>query len=402
MAGRWEVGFPKTSACSLREQAARTILRNVRSHGHTYVELREDGKKFVFFCTLCLAPCYSDAVLFDHLKGNLHTERLSTAKVTLMGPNPWPFNDGVLFFDNSVENQKESGVFNTNKSRLLELQNNDDNRAIVEYSGNSQTNCNGHGGVHSDIEISYCDKTLNANDSVVVPGVRIWNEISDIKVQEVGCGQIAARFCEKDKVLNGISRIWCEWLGKRSPENEDKFNVPEHDFAVVTFRYNCDIGSKELFDHMKPLLLSSPTSESENGEGTSKKKKKSFSDPEDISESLNNNNNQYDSSGEDSSASNGASSRLILAYYDDQLLHKRFISSKALRRELRQHQRLAAERMCDICQHKMLPGKDVSALMNMQTGRLLCSSRNVHGVKSLSNLHLFSFRLCFLFLVLNL
>lgn len=376
MAGRWEVGFPKTSACSLREQAARTILRNVRSRGHTYVELREDGKKFVFFCTLCLAPCYSDAVLFDHLKGNLHTERLSTAKVTLLGPNPWPFNDGVLFFDNSVENQKELGVFNTNKSRLLELQNNDNNCAIVEYGGSSETSCNGHGGVDSDTEISYCDKTLNANCSVVVPGVRIWNEISDVKVQEVGCGQIAARFREKNKVLNGISRMWCEWFGKSSPENKDKFKVAEHDFAVVTFRYNCDIGSKELFDHMKPLLLSSPASESENGEGTSRKKKKSFSDPEDISESMN---NQYDSSGEDSSASNGASSKLLLAYYDDQLLHKSFISSKALRRELRQQQRLAAERMCDICQHKMLPGKDVSALMNVQTGRLVCSSRNVHG-----------------------
>lgn len=379
MAGKWELGFPKPSACSLREQAARTILRNVRSQGHTYVDLREDGKRFIFFCTLCLAPCYSDTVLFDHLRGNLHTERLSTAKVTLLGPNPWPFNDGVLFFDNSVENDKELQVLNSNKSRLFELPNNGDNLAIVKYGENSKTNTNGHIGNHSDAEFSSQDKTVNPtrqNGSVIIPGVRVWNEISDIKVQEVGFGQIAARFREKDKVLNGISRIWCEWLGEKSPGNKDKFKVPEHDFAVVTFRYNVDIGSKELFDRVKPLLLSGPTTGSADGEGAGRKRKKSLSDPGDISDSLN---NQYDSCGEDSSVSNDASSRLLLAPYDDQLLHKRFVSSKALRRELRQQQRVAAERMCDICQHKMLPGKDVSALVNMKTGRLVCSSRNVHG-----------------------
>ena len=42
MAGRWELGFPKSSASSLKEKLARNILRNVRSQGHPYVELREE------------------------------------------------------------------------------------------------------------------------------------------------------------------------------------------------------------------------------------------------------------------------------------------------------------------------------------------------------------------------
>lgn len=379
MAGRWEIGFPKTSACNLREQAARTILRNVRSQGHTYVELREDGKKFIYFCTLCLAPCYSDSVLFDHLKGNLHTERLSAAKATLMGPNPWPFNDGVLFFDNSVEKDKELVISNGSKSKLLELQNNDNNLAIVKYGENLKTISNGHVGVHSNTEISSRDKVLNGNRgnrTVLIPGVLNGDEISDLQVREVGFGKISARFCEKDEVSNGISRIWCEWLGKKGPGNKDKFKVPEHDFAVVTFNYNYDLGRKGLFDEVKLLLSSSPTTESENGGGASRKRKKSFSDPEDISESLS---NQYDSSGEDSSASNESSSRLVLDRYDDQLLHSRFISNKVLRRELRRQHRVAAERMCDICQQKILCGKDVAALMNTKTGRLACSSRNLNG-----------------------
>ncbi|KAL8147421.1 hypothetical protein AgCh_004940 [Apium graveolens] len=57
----------------------------------------------------------------------------------------------------------------------------------------------------------------------------------------------------------------------------------------------------------------------------------------------------------------------------------KLISSKTVRKELRKHQRVAAERMCDICQHNVLPGKDVATLMNMKTGRLVCSSRNVNG-----------------------
>ncbi|XWS54194.1 hypothetical protein CRYUN_Cryun10bG0068700 [Craigia yunnanensis] len=363
MAERRVLGFPRTSACSLKEQLARTTLNNVRSQGHTYIELREDGKRFIFFCTLCLAPCYSDSVLLDHLKGSLHTERLAAAKVTLLGTNPWPFNDGVLFFGKSNEKDKQLAVVNGNENRLLEFQNNDNNLAVVEYVGS---------------EVSSYKKNLNgrAGDSDLgIPGVLIKDEVSDLKVSFIGFGKIAARFCEKDGVSNGISRIWCEWLGRETPRNDDMLKVPKHDFAVVTFGYNCDLGRKGLLDDVKSLLTYGSLTELDNGEAASRKRK-SFSDPEDISESLS---NQYDLSGEDSSASNSASSRLALDQYDDQLLLTRFISSKAIRQELRRQQRIAAERMCDICQQKMLPEKDVATLMNLNTGKLVCSSRNVNG-----------------------
>ncbi|XP_022738550.1 uncharacterized protein LOC111291171 isoform X2 [Durio zibethinus] len=364
MAERRELGFPRTSACSLKEQLARTTLNNVRSQGHTFIELREDRKRFIFFCTLCLAPCYSDSVLFDHLKGSLHTERLVAAKVTLLGTNPWPFNDGVLFFSKSNEKEKQLVAVNGNENRLLEFENNDKNLAVVEYVGN---------------QVSSYNKNVNggAGDSgLVIPGVLIKDEVSDLKVNFTGFGKISARFSEKDGVSNEIRRIWCEWLGKEAPRNDDKLKVPKHDFAVVTFVYNCDLGRKGLLDDVKSLLTYGSPMELDNGEAASKKRKKSSSDPEDTSESLS---NQYDSSGEYSSASNSASSRLELDRYDDQLMLTRFISSKALRRELRQQQRIAAERMCDICQQKMLPEKDVATLMNLSTGQLACSSRNVNG-----------------------
>uniref|UniRef100_A0A803N9A7 Uncharacterized protein n=1 Tax=Chenopodium quinoa TaxID=63459 RepID=A0A803N9A7_CHEQI len=70
---------------------------------------------------------------------------------------------------------------------------------------------------------------------------------------------------------------------------------------------------------------------------------------------------------------------MLLHRYDDQILQARIISNKSLRRQLRKQRRTASEKMCDICQHKMLPGKDVATLLNLTTGRLACSSRNVHG-----------------------
>lgn len=381
MAGRRELGFPKTSAFSLREQLARTTLSNVRVQGHTYVELREDGKRFIFFCTLCLAPCYSDLVLFDHLKGNLHTERLSAAKVTLLGPNPWPFNDGVLFFDNSNEKEKQTTVSNDKLGRLLDYHNNDGNLAIVKYGEDMKVNGNEHSGldeVHFDCENGTQARGIYSEScDKVIPGVFLKDEIVELRVRFIGLGQIAARMIQKDESSIEISRIWCEWLGKKDPEDEDIVEIPDHNFAIVTFVYNYDLGRKGLFDDVKLLLSSSPAEDSENGEGTGRKRKKSFSDPEDVSESLS---KQYDSCGEDSSASNSSTSRLLLDRYGDQLLQARFISSKAARREMRRQQRIAAERMCDICQQKILPGKDVAALLNLKTENLACSSRNLNGV----------------------
>ncbi|KAF7805927.1 uncharacterized protein G2W53_038088 [Senna tora] len=356
MAGKLELGFPKTSASSLREQLARKILNTVRSQGHPYVELRENGKKFIYFCTLCLAPCYSDTALFDHLKGNLHMERLSTAKVTLLGPNPWPFNDGIVFFDTSTNNDKDLSNMNAKQKRLLESIDNDSNLAIVKFGENLNTN----------LQLSSTDDTVNEDCNLVIPHALIGDKASDLKVREVGLGKIAARFFQKEGGLNGIRRIWCEWLGKEANDHQNVAAVPEHDFAVIIFSYNSDLGRTGLLEE----------TEAENVGASGRKRKKSLSDPEDISDSLS---NQYESSVEDSSASNSATSRLALGQIDNQLLRSRFISSKAIRKELRRQQRLAAEKMCDICKQKMLPGKDVATLFNLKTGRLACSSRNGTG-----------------------
>ncbi|RZB76832.1 hypothetical protein D0Y65_034988 [Glycine soja] len=359
MAGKLELGPPKSDVSNPKEQAARKILKIVRSQGHPYVELRENGKKFIYFCTLCLAPCYSDDVLFDHLKGNLHKERLSAAKVTLLGPKPWPFNDGLVFFDTSTESHKELEVADSYQNRLLKFNDNDVSLAIVKFGD----------GVQSNAKPRSIDGMQDDEYALVIPNLLIGDEIFDVKVREVGLGKIAARFLEKCHALNGIKRIWCEWLGKESNGERDGVEVLEHDFAVVIFAYNYDLGRSGLLDDVNTLLPSASGGQ---------KGKSSLSDFDDVSDSVC---NQYDSSAEESSDSNNSSSRLTLDQFNNHLC-TRFISSKALRKELRRKQRLAAEKVCNICQQKMLPGKDVAALLNLKTRRVACSSRNRTGVKT--------------------
>lgn len=374
MAGKLALGPPKTVVSDLREQSARIILRTVRSRGHPYVELRENGKKFIYFCVLCLAPCYSDSVLFDHLKGSLHKERLSSAKLTLLRPNPWPFNDGLVFFDTSTENDKESETTNASHNRLLKLSDNDDDElAIVKFGEEAQ----------ADAQPILIDDMPDDDCTLIIPDLLIADETLDVKVREIGLGKIAARFVEKyDGTLNGkkIRRMWCEWLGKENNIQQDGVEVQEHDFAVVIFRYSYDLGRSGVLDEVKSLLPSSatmtkPVSERKSG----RKRKTPLSDPEYINGSLG---KQHDSSAEESPASNIAPSTVTLDQCDNQLLQEKFISNKAVRKEMRRQQRLAADKACHICQQKMLPGKDVAALWNLKTKRLACCSRNPNGVKT--------------------
>lgn len=383
MAGR-ELELPKSSASTLREQLARKTLENVRKQGHTYVELREDRKRTVFFCVLCLAPCYSDSILYDHLRGNLHKIRYDAAKATLLKPNPWPFNDGVYFFHDLSDKVEKLPDSNADSFSFLEIDAIDvnNNLAIVPHDGKKNPGCcRLESPDRSGSEVVYSDGDKdssggcngNGTEDLVIGGVLHKDEICDLHVRFIGVAKIAARFCEREGISKDISRLWCEWLGKNDLENEDIL-IPEHDFAVVTFPYDYDLGRKALFTDVQQFLL--PSSQQVNGRAT-KRKRKSFSDPEDISESLGS--SRYEFSGEENLSSNGSSMKLTLGRYDDQLLESGVISSKTVRKELRKQQRVAAERMCDICQHKVLPGKDVASLMNMKTGRLVCSSRNVNG-----------------------
>lgn len=327
MVGRRD--FSNISVASLREQSAMLTLRKVRKDGHVYVEIRQDGKRLIFFCVLCLAPCYSDTTLFEHLKGHHHRDRYATAEVTLLGRMPWPFSDGVFFFcDRSL----------CCKNGPLLISNGDDRNG---------------GGM-----------------DLVIPGVLRDDGKCNLEVKLIGYGEIGARVCENEKCCEGIKRIWCAWLGDRSCE--DVPMLPNHEFGVVTFAYDYNLGRKPVLSDSVLLCGSGSCLDIDSVEGKSKRRRKSFSDNEDVNESLS---EQCESSVEDFQGSDSPSLELVSAY---QIQHSKSMKRR-IRKEMRQQQRLAAERMCDICNIKLLPGKDVATLLNMKTGKLACSSRNTTG-----------------------
>lgn len=408
MVGR-ELVVKKDAAVNLREVAARATLREVRQKGHAYVELRHAGKRVIFFCTICLTPCYSDTVLFDHLKGNLHARRLAAAKVTLYGAIPWPFNDGVLFFDSSHEpNLLLSGSHCQNDMALVVTKNtgtdgevtskfrqnsdgshralclnedcsDDTSRSNVSKSkGSADAKVSLGIGRHKSStrsspsildKISIC---CWSETSLIIPGVVLKEELANLTVRHLGVGQIAYRMHDNKESPCRITRIWCAWMGQGQPEISDELKTSENcDFAIVNFPYAYGLGRKHALDDEELLVSAGSFFEIDDSGNRRKRKRKSFSDPEDRSESH---------SGCSGSPSGGSLSLDTAVADDPQQLESQLISSKAVRRELRKQKRLAAERTCDICGQPMLPGKDVATLLNCRTGNLACSSRNTNGV----------------------
>lgn len=127
---------------------------------------------------------------------------------------------------------------------FLESHDNENNLAVVKYEhSDGRENLISNGNEHFGADGHECNKHSDGvNSSVVIPNILVRDEITDIEVKHVGFGQIAARFLEKDEVLNCISRIWCKWLGTRT--SNDLLKVPENDFTVVTFSYNIDLGRR--------------------------------------------------------------------------------------------------------------------------------------------------------------
>lgn len=381
MAGGKELGSGTTESGgrNLKEIMARTTLKDVHSKGHPYVEIREDGKRFIFFCTLCLAPCYSDSTLFDHLKGNIHSHRYATAQATLFGPLPWPFSDGVLLFHISPE---ESGQQN-----LLQLE---PRRSTHQRASLQTCLSDSVSGEQSDVNVdlrNYEDQHLldGHKQHLLVPEVLINDEKSVLDANLIGFGQIGFRIDETD---NKISRIWCEYLGNVNSDSDVIAKVPSSDFAMIIFSYKYELGRFNLVDGLDQLGQLGYSIESDAcGKGRKKPKllteTGTLGDGSDCFTDLSNSTKDAIISQDD------GTNKSLVVHQSNKLVLLKSTSNKAIRKELRKQQRLAAERMCDICQQKMLPEKDVATLFNIRTGKLACSSRNTHGVRT--RIFMFSF-----------
>ncbi|KAF8672445.1 hypothetical protein HU200_049656 [Digitaria exilis] len=382
-----ELVVQRNGHVDIREIAAKATLREVRQNGHTYVELRRVGKRVIFFCTICLTECFSDNVLFDHLKGNLHSRRYAEAKVTLFGPMPWPFNDGVLFFNNSREKDPlllDSSSVSTRELALVprpEVSGNDTEVTSKLRDGSSSRdgvkgarNCaKGRGsGRVAAVSEDHVLSNSGTDGPLVIPGVLLKDVVSDLPVHLLGYGHISYRLCEGIKNCKKISKIWCAWVGQEGSHGSETCNTYEHSgFAIVNFSYTHDLGRKWSSDEQDLPISAGSFFVIDDAGHRGKRMKKSFSDQEASSE---------ESNGQSSSPQ--GSSQAIVTCSPTGTSHNLqvgLLSSKSVRRELRKQKRMAAEKVCDICGRPMLPGKDVATLLNCNTGNLACSSRNSSG-----------------------
>ncbi|GAU45996.1 hypothetical protein TSUD_187400 [Trifolium subterraneum] len=60
---------------------------------------------------------------------------------------------------------------------------------------------------------------------------------------------------------------------------------------------------------------------------------------------------------------------------DCPLLCTKAVSNMSMRKAIRRRERLAAEKVCNICQLNMIPGKDVVTFLNLNTGSSLLQSK---------------------------
>lgn len=374
--GRKELVVKKVRALNLREEAARATLRTVRQQGHVYVELRQVNKRSIFFCTLCLTQCFSEVVLYDHLRGNLHSKRYASAKLTLLLPNPWPFNDGVLFFDNSREKDAGCCISSVAESRRGVVVVVDEVtrkfRGATDQDLTELTSDHANNGRSAGKRVIIGDKKIKkckgVKEQFSISYVLHNVEISKLELKIIGYGHIGAKILEDSEKSCKFNRIWCAWLGDGNSDGCDELLAasPICDFAIVSLSCTNDLGKRlDLLDENMPSSAGHFFEIDESGR-RSKRKKKSFSDAEDGSEAFAD--QQHASSREHSHnvgccSSDNSHSRPSQDIYGTKGKQKCSTT----------------ERKCDICRQPMLPGKDVATLLNVKTGRFACSSRNING-----------------------
>lgn len=405
MAGRELVLKKENGNINLKEESMKVKLRDVWNKGHPYVEIREEGKGFVFFCSLCLTKCFSDTVLDDHLRGNRHSKRRVFSDSTLFNDIPWPFNDGVLFCYNQPGKGKQllyPRIFYNNKMTSEFNTNSKDGCLVKSANGHGRTSksaffyddCADNLGIVESLNdcvplisnnnlslatVGDGETFIDATDDnyKIIHGALIKERQSVVGIRLMGYGHISARLCKTDELGSKTGRIWCAWLGD---DKADLLRIALSDFAIVNFSYTYDLGRKANVDDTNMLIssesflgiedASSPQKFDSRSAGATRQKKRRKKLVVESTGSF-----SGDSSCENCSDSNSFSAQTKI------LSGPRNISSKDMRKELIKKKHLAAGKKCDICQQPMLPNKDVSTLLNLKTGKLACNSRNTNGVK---------------------
>jgi hypothetical protein len=352
---------------AMREDTARAVLRDARQRGHDHVELRRDGPHTIFYCNLCGTRCYSDAALADHLNGNRHGRRSAMTRASSLVvreqqlPQSWPT---VVPASRSL--LKRPGEETESESTAV---------AMVSQNGGGDI------GGKSREEI--------------VPGL---TGSATTSLRWMGSGQLFLKM-----LGNGgappVEAAWFCWYGMHRPVEViwQDGSAGRMEYAVVVFPYSDRIGrggdwtslntSDENLDVSvagNKGAVDSRSAQSENSEITASE----VTAPREIvvhtqtapsaqldtapcSLTLTIRTKSGEALAGDAPQEDGEQVKLLISKEEPITTYRRGWKRK---------QAKIADRICFICHQKLLPGKDVAALVNVKSGQMVCGSRNRRGV----------------------
>ncbi|KAH9318624.1 hypothetical protein KI387_020393, partial [Taxus chinensis] len=308
---------------SVKEGAARAVLKDVWRQGHESVELRQDGKRVIFFCRLCSTRCYSDSALSDHLNGNLHARRWqSSSSSAAIASSPWPFNDGLVF------------LFPSSKPST---------------SAHHHTNTN--------------------------PFPLHW----------IGCAHVYMRLLHSASTpLVKAVAVWCCWLGEKdatTTDTESDYALVSFPYTHTLGRG----GGGGALPNTNNTKSASKIRKKRGRPSKSNSHSQSLSEVEvEVGGAAHRDMDIEKEGEEDEEVEVQAEVEVGSSSNERDVINRgrgrlRSMSNRALRRAFTRQRLKALERLCFICHQQMLPGKDVAALVNRKSGLIACSSRNRRG-----------------------
>ncbi|BBM99137.1 hypothetical protein MPTK1_1g19050 [Marchantia polymorpha subsp. ruderalis] len=336
----------------MKEGAARAVLREAWLRGHRCVELQRDGRRTIFVCTRCGTRCYSDGALVDHLQGNLHARLSAQASA--------PQHAAIL-----KTGSGERSILKRGKEQ-------DDGEAGAGVAGQDFTSPEGLAVVpHS---LSPRDSQILLADASGAP------EASKTPLQWIGSGELffSLRFAGAAPL---VEASWFCWRGKGKSTPEAGWQSGQAGgivYAVVMFPYSDMIGRggnwKPWFDMKQARSQPSETEdvmllEKSSNDTLSSKTKLGCKALALIGAKSTSSDNLSDS---------GKETSLEVEQQNSSAAAKDS-TGRVVRRWKRKKPRLL-ERLCFICHQRMTAGKDVAALLNLQTKQMVCGSRNKRGV----------------------
>ncbi|XP_024362744.1 uncharacterized protein [Physcomitrium patens] len=347
----------------MKEKFARVVLRGLRLQGRDYVELRRDGATAVFYCSLCGTRCYNDAALSDHLNGKAHARHEKSAHATV-GARPKQVKRALVDVDGKNESllttaaktREECGAGQTSSlsGEVLSLRGGCQSHDVFTKSSTTSLKWIGSGELFLRIKSMgnpFVEATWFSWQNMCKSAEKSWNENTNAAKKEYAV--VVFPYSE------GIGR-GCDWLSASRSETKGSL-APEN----RKLRHGCKLSRRV------PGVHGPRTQDFQETAGSKETSPPTPRHTAHAPSTLSIGTKLTESVSEELLESNGEPS-------ENGFEHDGYVTT--FRRIWKRKQAKNSDRMCFICHQRLLPIQGVAALVNVQSGQMICGSRNRQGV----------------------